>query len=399
MVFDASTPESRLLDYACHLEFHKTGCQAIYVHISNLRSDVRGTQNVKQAEKVLSDLATLYQGELFRLRNCDLACIVKGAPVEELGDALTDLCAPFEKDPLVRVAIDSFMKQYNLDTDYDDFLTFVKVQRQHIEYQGVRASNRPEEVDFNDPAMVQTILGFAPPTAFVKQQTIYRIDPGGLLHPVVHEMAHKPNALTNVMLEGVLVDSNPQAKAQAKTHLDKQLLSVLPHMLDPWPSPWALQTSLDVITSAEFLIFHRYWSDQHECDDGQAPWFFVDVGDIEGNLEKFRYAKSFLQETPFRLAVSDLTFPQLIELDKEVADLHALCCVVPTREKRDDTFDNMLTVVLHHFGPDKLVVWGCDDVQTLTDMRAAGARLVHGQAAGAVFAGEEHWVAQSSCAS
>ena len=392
-MFDTSSPESRFLDYAYHLEFHKAGCQVIYIHISNLRSDIRTTENIEQADNLLSDLAKRYPGELFRLRNRDLACVLKSAPADEVDKTLAALCKPFEKDPLVRVAVDNFISQYNLDTDYDDFLTFAKIQKQNIDHYGANASDRPEDIDFDDPAMVKTITGVAPPKALVEQQTIYRIGAGGLLHPVVHEMVYKPNVLINIMLDGVLMESNPQAETHAKVLLDKHLLSAMPHVMDPWPSPWGVQMSLEGIVSAEFLTFQRYWLDHEDVDNGEAPWFFIGLEDIEKDRKAFRYTKHFLAETLFRLALAEVSLPQLIELDEEIASLHAICCAVPVQGNHRDNFDKILPAALHHFGADKLILCGCHDMQTLIDMRTAGAHLVQGKAADSVFSGEAHWAA------
>lgn len=383
--------ERQALDYIQRLEFHKRGRRVFCIHFSSLRPDLQTRSRLNDAFKKLEQLCKRYQGELFQLLNNDMILATKEPDTDVVQEVLRQVCNLFDRDPLIRTARDSFVTAYNLETDYDDLLVYIKVLKHRLEREGAATTNRPEAVDLNDPGMVQTVLGIESPTAFVEKSTIYSVQPARRLEPLLHEMAFRPSALTDLMLDGVIVESNPAIMAPAQRLLERRMLAAISKMTDPWLLPWGLTLGVDALASAEFIHFQRDWFKKWGTADDISPRFFVRLESITSDVERFEFARDFVRSVGFELYLSGVSVSQVRQVDLNKMGLNQVRVDLPQSPDPDEVLDltKVFETIRNNLSFEGTVFRGCERLDTLRQALDAGAHFVQGKAADAVHAGTE----------
>ena len=388
---DLLSAERQVLDYVQRLEFHKRGRIVFCVHFSSLRPDLQTETRLKDAFKKLEQLSKRYHGELFQLLNNDMVLAAKEPDMDVVEDVFRQVCNLFDRDPLIRTARDSFVSRYELESDYDDLLVFIKVLKHRLELEGASASNRPHGVESNDPGMVQTLLGYENPSAFVEKSTVYSVLSGGRLEPLVHEMAFRPSALSELMLDGVIVESNPAIVDHAQLLLERRMLAAISKMTDPWLLPWGLTLGVDALASAEFIHFQRDWSRKWGDTEDIRPWFFVRMNSIRSDFERFVFARNFVQRFGFQMSLTGVAAQHVGQINMDALQFQRIRVDLPRAQDPDEVLDLTKTFksVLARLSPDAVIFRGCETVDILRQALDAGACFVQGKAADAVHSGAE----------
>ena len=122
---DAS-PDAALLERVKGLK--RGGARrAVHLHLSRLQQPNRRSEQLRIAGKPFESLFKAHDAELFSLTGGDIVFICKGARVAEIDDAVLQVRALFDKDPLTKGERQGrnsqFSTWYNLPKDYDAFLT------------------------------------------------------------------------------------------------------------------------------------------------------------------------------------------------------------------------------------------------------------------------------------
>jgi len=383
--------ERQTLDYVQRLEFHKRGRFVFCIHFSSLRPDLQTQSRLNDAFKKLEQVSKRYQGELFRLLNNDMVLATKEPDMEVVDEVFRQVCNLFDRDPLIRTARDSFVTPYNLETDYEDLLVYIKVLKHRLEREGAAASNRPQAVDLNDPGMVQTALGIESPSSFVEKSTIYSVQPANRLEPFVHEMAFRPSALTDLMLDGVIIESNPAILEYGQRLMERRLLAAISKMTDPWLLPWALTLGVDALASAEFIHFQRDWSKKWGDAEDIRPKFFVRAETLSSDFSRFEFARDYVQSLGFELCLTGISASKIRQIDLGGLGLAQVRVDLPQSQDPDEVLDltKIFETSMRHFPSEKMIFRGCERLDSLRQALTAGARFVQGKAVDAVHTGAE----------
>ena len=383
--------ERQALDYVQRLEFHKRGRRVFCVHFSSLRPDLQTDSRLNDAFKKLEQLGKRYHGEIFRLLNNDMILATKEPDMDVVNEVFRQVCNLFDRDPLIRTARESFITQFKLESEYNDLLVFIKVLKHRLEREGAATSNRPQDMDFNDPGRVQTVLGCESPSVFVEKSTIYSVQPAGRLEPLVHEMAFRPSALTDIMLDGVIAESNPAIITHAQRLLEQRMLSAISKMTDPWLLPWGLTLSVDALASAEFIHFHRDWSKKWGDAEDIRPHFFVPLESIALNPQRYEFARSFVQSLGYQMSLTGVAAQQMRPVNLEALGLDKIRIDLPVFQDPDEVVDLTKTLagVMARFSSDRVIFRGCARIDVLRQALGGGAHFVQGKAADAVYSGVE----------
>jgi hypothetical protein len=317
---------------------------------------------------------------------------MKGAETKLVDDVLHRITLLYQKDPLVRAAPDNFITQYNIREQYEDLLSYIKVLKHRIELHGGRVSDRPIDVDYDDPSAVRTLIGLSSPSDYVEKRPVFCISEGRTLKPVFHEMFVKEHALADIMLEGVAIDSNPLLPIAAKVLLERRLLATIPHLREPWPLPWALHLSLDTLLSAEFIKFHRDWRCRWGNERDLQPSFFVGVDDLR-DIDRFTFARDYVCECGYDLCLDGVSPEQLTQLDLDELSFQSVRLELYLWEPHKDKVNKTRQELLHRWGADRVIFSKCDSIPQLDEAVALGANLVQGNAPEAIYSGAKEWAA------
>ncbi|MEX1147005.1 MAG: hypothetical protein WEB93_01360 [Sphingomonadales bacterium] len=134
---DLPSQEEVLHDYARRLRHHKTARRGVHLHLSRLTRANQHPQDINIAASHFDRLIPQFDGQLFRLTNCDIVFVGKGASLTALDEVVLKLRFMFRDDPclkdLERVQdIDPFCTHYDMERDHDAFLQMAETALDRI---------------------------------------------------------------------------------------------------------------------------------------------------------------------------------------------------------------------------------------------------------------------------
>ncbi len=388
---DRPAAEALLLDYAKRLNFHRQGRQAVFLHLSRLREDLRTAADINLTLRKARDVAFRYQGEVFHLANEDVVMLLKEPRPDVLDAVLAQICRLFRHDPLVQQDRDQFVRRFDMESEYEDFLDLVKRIKHQADVQDLNAPVRAADLDLNDPAFVQTATSCVHPNELVHTSVIYELlDEGGLV-PQVTLITPLASCLEEVMLRGVDVASNPALLPHAGRLMERRLVRAAAYLADPWPVPWVIHVGLDCLISAEFMEFDLAWRRHGAADRDADPRFMVDFAEACALPERYAFARDYLQERGYGLWLGGVDKSSLLTLDLAALGAEAVRLDWPGQREALGLTRNVLAQAVARLGRHRVILDGCDEDGALDLARELGVTRVAGAYADAVSRGEKIW--------
>ncbi len=298
-------PEDLLLDYAQRLERHREGRLSVHIALSRLNLARKRLADINLAASKARDLAKFYRGEVFHLRSHDLVLMLKDVEIGHVKSTLRQIQMIFQDDPLLQENPGALIALYRIDTQYSEFLKFAKTQQLLAQK---KAAGRPASSPQIERKGERAKLSFWDTVDFasmLEAQTINKIKDGGQLTKFATELSIVNDRMSDQVLKGIVTLSNDDIKpfwlARTHAHLLKNLSDVAPKI----HGHLVFETSLEVVSSAEFIQFDRMWQ-QRENQHQQALFFFSPAEVRAWGLD-YDYLEEFLIGRGYRigLAVND----------------------------------------------------------------------------------------------
>lgn len=321
-------PEDLLLDYAERLTHHRAGRRALTVALSGLAPPIRPDDHWRVVENLIQPLILRHGGEIFRLKNGDVAVVFTSLD-QAMADRLTHkLRYLFRDDPLIRAeerasAPAAFARCYDIHREYDAFLAFARLAKD------TSATALPATADDLAALTPDDLKDELPHGGGVDKDPrnapiMQWLKAPARGAPALHALAHKvpavrlrPNERASVALEyftprldAVMALGMPAADLERNEELAHQLTGLTARrLMVELPAafkseqPLAISLSLDDLLSPELLNFHRAWA--------VGRWvpvtFCIPLPEESSeDFERLRYVRTMLRGLGHRLALGPL---------------------------------------------------------------------------------------------
>jgi len=392
-------PEELFLDYAQRLAHHRAGRKALFLALSALAPTPHPDEHYQIVENLLSPIIRRRGGEMFRMRNGDVAAILRSADRELVERLTLKLRYLFRDDPLVakeeKVGVELLCKWFDLAEQYDAFLTLARDIESRLRKPEPAATDTdtaemPEiPVGANefrgprDPRQAPLIRWLmAPPSApramerLARTSFAVKLRPGE--NPALAFELLEPQAEALVPLglpEGDL-ERNPSFAAACRALAARRLLIELPSARRP-SEPIAITLTLDVLLGTELIALHHGWA--------LAQWtpltFLVPHEEFLAEPRRYSYVRQMLKAFGHRLGLHGVPMELLSGRGRADADLLAFPWQATYSDGTDPRFAPLIEALAGPRG-DAVLLTEIHTREALTFVRKVGARLIAGRQAG-----------------
>ncbi|HKJ73025.1 MAG TPA: hypothetical protein VKA19_02825 [Alphaproteobacteria bacterium] len=388
--------EELLLDYAERLGNHRAGRQAVHLHLSRLQPTLREEHHLRVAADTFDHLVKRHAGQIFQLSNGDLVVIVKGAKTSEIDEAVFKLRYFFRQDPLFAEEPgdgepDPFVNWYNMETDYPTFFANIQILVQELR---ALASNPllalpdddEEEAELGprkpaigplELARIEASLNSMDVTPFIQRHLACAMDDSGEPRPVFCDYVISFDAIERVLTPKHDLRAEPWLFQRMQEIVNPRILSELVDVAKGGQLPVSVKLPIQTILSPQFLKFHR----EFKPKIGRRMMVELGVADVFANASSFVFARDFLRDRDYRVAVGDLSLQTVGLVDREAMDVDFEKIVWSPRLARILTpagIDRFRDVV-ERTGINRVVLAGCNSRRSLEVGLDCGIRIFQGR--------------------
>ncbi|HVJ32330.1 MAG TPA: hypothetical protein VND94_04375 [Terriglobia bacterium] len=322
--------EEVLLDYVQWLERYRDGWYAVEINVSLLRPHHQHPQHRRIIGKTLEPLVKQFDAGVYTVANNNVVVLCKGAAVSDIDACLLRVKYLFSEDPLLaarngRCGEDEFCTWYDLETDYQDFLTRVRaVNRAREENQettatrsqAVKSRRRPGAMlDPRNLQLLERSIERADLANILRRQDICALVPGSRPAPVFHEVFFSMRYLADTVLPGYDVTSDKWLFQHLSRVLDQRMLALISQReYRDLLRLASLNLTLATVTGPEFLEFDRVISGKDRgvmSIELPAIEVFAEPGD-------YLFARDFLKERGYKLVIDGVPHLMLPLIDRNL---------------------------------------------------------------------------------
>jgi hypothetical protein len=398
-----SDQHALLLDYVERLNQHRDGRRLVHLHLSALRPQNRRDHHIRIAMNAFEGLIRRFEGQMFHLRNDDLFIGLRGASVAEVDDVVLKLRFLFSDDPLFGIeegagnsgAPDSgapnsgaqvFCTWYDVANDYTQLLNDVRYvartsenRAAHTAAAGDRAAPCAEERRPLDPATLgrlETAMRAVDMAGLVRRQPICAILPGAAPKPMFSELFVSIALLQKKLVPGIDLSGDRWLFQRLTETLDQRVLSILPGIEGRVPLPTCVNVNVSTLLSPEFLAFDKALRQRTQ----KVMVFELQSIDVFGDMGSFMFARDFVRDRGYRLALDGLNhliFPLFdrAALGFDFQKIHwSPDIVAEMQQKRRAALREAIQAV----GPNRVVLCRCDSADAVTVGHGVGITLFQG---------------------
>jgi len=319
MAMERPSEEELLLSQLERIRDNASGCFAVHLHLSNLRSGNKQPRFLDIASRSLQDFIVGNDTLLFRMYNRDVVLVCRGLTIDDVDPIVEQVRALFPEDPLTQSLMGSFDDQFTTWHDLsqpDDFRAFlVIVKDQETVAKVERENDRKEQasqaaaVDMGSPlapdnlAAIDQKMKNTQIADLIKNQAVYRVVPGQKGEIIFREYFIAMAELKARVAPSVNLFGSPWLFQYLTETLDKRMLSVISRRdLGAAPDDISLNLNIATVTSREFQQFH----DKVEAYTARVV-VELQVIDIFSDMNAFKYTRDLLHERGYRVLVDGLS--------------------------------------------------------------------------------------------
>lgn len=361
-----------LLDYLRELDKHRDGRKAVQIFISRLKPLNRRDHHVRMAATNFEGLAKDRQGQIFGLDNGDLLFIFRRQVEPAVQAAVEQVRFLFGDDPLIaepRLASDPFVRWFEVDTEFDAILALV---RETAEAGGAGAAPPPVEdtrsqlkarQEQGEPltpevlARVETALQRADLSNLVRRQFACSIGAQGLDEPIFSELFISIRDLRETLLPGINLASSRWLFNRLTQTLDRRMLAMLTktdHLTIS--GDISFNVNVAVLIAPEFMAF----DDAVPASRRGQLVVEIQMVDALSNLAAFAFARQFVQDRGYRVALDGVTHRTLRLVDRDRLAVDYVKLIWNPDLAGRDTAASTQTLI-RRIGDGRTVLSRCDD--------------------------------------
>ena len=384
--------EYLLLDYLQRLGRSVDGRMAVHIHLSKLRPQNRKEHHIRIAATTFEGLSQLYDGQVFTLGSSDLVFICKDASIEDIDATILKVRHLFNEDPLTfgeeEEDLARFCTWYNVETQHEEMLDLIKqMHRERERKNRVSASRKKDaeasraELKILDPEQLgklEDFLARADLSNLMRRQPVCAITPSNPNpQSIFQELYISIERLRESILPDYDLSSNLWLFRHLTQTLDLRMLQVLIHNDDSTiDSSFSINMNVQTILSPSFLQFDNSLK---AVARGTVVIELQPI-DIFSDMGAYMFARDFMRERGYRIALDGLNHQILQFIDREQLGFDLLK-LIWSPEMADDNTGTRLDVLKEHVdrcGRARLIIARCDSDEAVRFGQSLGSTVYQG---------------------
>lgn len=389
--------EELLVDYAERLKKHRKDRRGLHVRLSRLARHNRTTSHVRVAENAFGKLIKVYDGQIFRLSNCDLVFVGIKVPDSAFDDITLKLRFMFREDPFIELVENerdetAFCLIYDIDKNYAGFLRAVHGLVHDCERLTVMQLPSPDadakkgdqrQIPLKpltpaDLARLENAIEGADLSNLIRKQAVCAIFPGAPPNPIFYERYISISGLRRSYLPNIDLRSDPWLFQRLNEHLNGRVLAVLPDYLDNWPVATSLNTTIATVLSDKFLHFDEEY---RQLKKKKTLMFEFLAIDIFADISAYLFTHDYLRGNGYKICIDGLdplTFC-MIDRDQLRADIEKVVWSEGLIDKLEGGWRHRFAEAVQRAGTSRVVMCRCDDSAAIEFGQSMGIHLFQGK--------------------
>ncbi|MDG1887835.1 MAG: hypothetical protein P8J85_11550 [Alphaproteobacteria bacterium] len=384
--------EYLLLDYLQRLGRSVDGRMAVHIHLSKLRPQNRKEHHIRIAATTFEGLSQLYDGQVFTLGSSDLVFICKDASIEDIDATILKVRHLFNEDPLTfgeeEEDLARFCTWYNVETQHEEMLDLIKQMHRERERKNRVSASRKKDAEANraelkilDPEQLgklEDFLARADLSNLMRRQPVCAITPSNPNpQSIFQELYISIERLRESILPDYDLSSNLWLFRHLTQTLDLRMLQVLIHNDDSTiDSSFSINMNVQTILSPSFLQFDNSLK---AVARGTVVIELQPI-DIFSDMGAYMFARDFMRERGYRIALDGLNHQILQFIDREQLGFDLLK-LIWSPEMADDNTGTRLDVLKEHVdrcGRARLIIARCDSDEAVRFGQSLGSTVYQG---------------------
>ncbi len=319
--------DSQVLDHLDFIGRSRPGKRALVMALGLLSPQNRRDQILRVAYIAFKETVRTLDGQAFQMSTGDIVWTGKINSPEDLKHSIERMRLLFAEDPLIQSEAGSntsrFATWYTLENQYNDLLSAVKriavtaeEQREsaaaRARAEGRQATRQP--MDPTTLAKLEALLGRTDLSNLMRRQAIANVAGSGQPMALIRELTISIADLQSSVAPDIDLFGDQWLFQRLTQTLDRRMLAALARADDQTLTQQvSLNLNVSTILSPEFVAYDQMVKPEHRSSvviEMQKIDIFADPG-------AFLFARDFLKERGYKLALDGVTFMVLPFIDRE----------------------------------------------------------------------------------
>lgn len=372
------------------LEKHALGWRAVVLNLSHLRPDANRAGQIRIAGNTFQASVQQFDGQIFVLHHGDIAFLCKDADGAALDAAIAKIRSLFSDDPLASKVEDprigSFATAYDLERDYEKFVTYVRQvvleeDRRQKRLSMVAGNSQKDQRQPMDPqglVELMATIGHADLTNVLRRQSVCSIVSGEAPKPIYRELYISIPDLRDTFMPRREIASDRWLFQYLTQTLDRRVLAILTHTADPTLThSYSVNLNVSTLLSPEFQNFDQ------SLRPGTRGSITIELEkvDIFNDLGAYMFARDYAHERGYRICLDGataLTLP-FIDRDRLGIDLVKVFWTNDINGKQRSGRASEVRDAIERIGKSRIILAHCADAEAIQFGLDCGVRLFQGR--------------------
>lgn len=422
------SPEEALLEYAKSLKRHTKGRLAVLVRFAVLTKYFQQPHHQRMALNEFAPLLQRFEGQMFTLSNSDVLCVLNGARVADLDEAVLRIRYMVRDDENLKALEaqsedDVFCRWFHIEQDYENFIKFARRRfetgvddmvftplpkaddgddlyaagpteptpqtpvdesviltvRPGVVYKPISAPGKrgvQRDLSIADLDKLITAIETADLEPYLQRREV-RLIAGALEpRPVLTERFVPTGAMLDALMPNCRSIVDPLLNRRLREVIDSRTLAAIASIDDSGALATCLKTSVRAISSKTFQEFDR------RCAPKGGHRIVLEFSLIDILLDSVAYlnARAELRAKGYRVMISDMDPFSFISINRAElpADFEKVRWVKEFGDYRHSRPQELFSEVVEEAGNHRVILASCNDSEAFDFGQAAGINLFAG---------------------
>lgn len=423
-------PEEAMLEYVKSLKRHTQGRRAVLVRFAILTKYFRQPHHQRAATNEFAPLLRRFEGQMFTLSNSDVLCVLNGARVADMDDAVLKVRFMVRDDENLKALEaksedDVLCRWFDIEKDYDEFLAFaqqrfetgedpdsppppeesnpagsadhhvakltdvpkqepddrkvIQTARPGVVYKPISAPGKKgiqRDLSIGDLGKLMTAITNADLEPYLQRQEVRLIAGAMEPRPVLTERFVPTSAVLEALMPNCRSIVDPLLSRRLREVIDCRTLAAIASIDDTGALATCLKTSVHTISSKEFQEFDKRCASQ----GGQRIVLEFSLIDILLDAVAYLNVRAELRAKGYRVMISDMDPFAFIAINRAElpADFEKVRWVKEFEDYRHARPQELFKEMVEEAGNHRIILASCDDATAFEFGQAAGVNLFSG---------------------
>lgn len=428
------SPDEALLEYAKSLKRHTQDRRAVLVRFAVLTKYFRQPHHQRMATNEFAPLLRRFEGQMFTLSNSDVICVLKGARIADLDDAVLKVRFMVRDDENLQKMEsqsedDVLCRWFDIEKDYEEFLEFAQQRfengedpdsppppqetslegsnsNQHaaasasavkkmpggngdesvimtvrpgVVYKPISApgkKGRQRDISIADLDKLINAINAADLEPYLQRREVRLIAGSMEPRPVLTERFVPTGAVLDALMPNCRSIVDPLLSRRLREVIDRRTLTAIASIDDTGALATSLKTSVYTISSKEFQEFDR------RCAPKGGHRIVLEFSLIDILLDSIAYlnVRAELRAKGYRVMISDMDPFAFIAVNRTElpADFEKVRWVKDFEDYRYARPQELFKEMVEEAGNHRVILSSCNEVAGFDFGQAAGINLFAG---------------------